>query len=183
MPHTSHPFGVTLFESHVYWTDWFNKSVYRSGKDGDNKIEEIRHGLSGALDIRSVSKDRQPYQWSPCAQDNGGCTHLCLYKYISYKCECPDKRDTIHCIADEIEVTTRPTDTEDYLESNNAQNSDQGDGNETSSKAKLIIIATAIAGCLLIIVVAAILCKFISDLIELNENEIFKRFLGQQFWF
>lgn len=95
--HAAHPFGVTIFESNIYWTDWYNKSVLRAGKTGIHQIEEVRHGLSGALDIRSVSKDRQPNHWTPCALDNGGCTHLCLYKFTSYKCECPDKSDTQIC--------------------------------------------------------------------------------------
>lgn len=95
--HAAHPFGVTVFESNIFWTDWYNKSILRGGKTSNNKIEEIRHGLSGALDIRSVSKNRQPYQWTPCVQNNGGCTHLCLYRYTSYKCECPDKSDTLLC--------------------------------------------------------------------------------------
>lgn len=95
--HAAHPFGVTIFESSIFWTDWYNKSILKGGKTSNNKIEEIRHGLSGALDIRSVSKSRQPYQWTPCALNNGGCTHLCLYRYASYKCECPDKIDTLLC--------------------------------------------------------------------------------------
>lgn len=159
--HASHPFGVTIFESYIYWTDWHNKSVQRADKNGNHKVEIVRHGLSGALEIRSVSKNRQPYQWTPCAQDNGGCTHICLYRYSSYKCECPDKEDTIICKSGEFEITHRPPDSEDYMESENESSSGDDSEVNTSSKARLVIIATAVLGTLLIIVVAAILCKFI----------------------
>lgn len=92
--HTTHPFGVAVFESNIYWTNWYNKSIWKSDKRGRHKAQEVRSGLNGALDIRSVSKSRQPNQWSPCMIENGGCSHLCLYKYATYKCECPDKVDS-----------------------------------------------------------------------------------------
>lgn len=95
--HASHPFGVTVFESNIFWTDWYNKSVYRAEKAGNHKSEEVRHGLSGALDIRSVSKSRQPDDWTPCSEGNGGCTHLCLLKFNTYQCECPDRQDLRNC--------------------------------------------------------------------------------------
>lgn len=58
-------------------------------------------------------------------------------------------------------VTARPTESPDYRE----QIKDEGDvtapyPNETMSKARIVIIATAILGGLLIIVVVAILCKY-----------------------
>lgn len=95
--HTAHPFAVAIFETNLFWTNWYNKSVYRTSKRGNHKAHEVRSGLSGALDIRTVSKNRQPNHWSPCMHENGGCTHLCLYKYASYKCDCPDKDDTHSC--------------------------------------------------------------------------------------
>lgn len=95
--HTTHPFGVAIFESSIYWTNWYNKSIWKSDKRGRHKAQEVRTGLSGALDIRSVSRSRQPNQWSPCVVYNGGCSHLCLYKYTSYICECPDIADSRPC--------------------------------------------------------------------------------------
>lgn len=65
-------------------------------------------------------------------------------------------------ILGEFGVTSRPSESADYLEQLNENNEDSGDNNlnDTSSQARLVIIATAITGGLLIIVVAAILCKF-----------------------
>ena len=95
--YATHPFGIALAGSYVYWTDWYNKSIYRAPKTGSAKGEEIRHGLRGALDIRSVTAKVQQSALNPCTKDNGGCTHLCLFKGKSYVCACPDKPDGRIC--------------------------------------------------------------------------------------
>lgn len=89
-------FSFAQFETNIFWTDWYNKSVYRSqrmprGVYGN--AFEVRDALSGALDIRAVSLGRQPKSWNHCAQDNGGCSHLCLYRAVDYVCACPDRPD------------------------------------------------------------------------------------------
>lgn len=67
-------------------------------------------------------------------------------------------------ILGEFSVTSRPAESADYIEQLGENSDDSGDSDsDTSSQARLVIIATAITGGLLIIVVAAILCKFISD--------------------
>lgn len=95
--HATHPFGVALMGTYIYWTDWYNKSVFRAPKTGAALGQEIRHGLRGALDIRSVSQKRQPVDLNPCLHENGGCTHLCLFKGQSYICGCPDTTDGRLC--------------------------------------------------------------------------------------
>jgi len=70
--------------------------VYRSQKlarSGYGNPFEVRDALSGALDIRAVSLSRQPKSVNHCAQDNGGCTHLCLNRNVDYVCACPDVMD------------------------------------------------------------------------------------------
>ncbi|XP_055385944.1 low-density lipoprotein receptor-related protein 4 isoform X2 [Condylostylus longicornis] len=99
IPVATHPFGLTSLDSAIYWTDWYNKSVFRSTKsDGRyQNIKEIRHSLSSALDVRAISKRRQPYTWNQCANNNGGCSHICLYKGSDYVCACPDIADKRLC--------------------------------------------------------------------------------------
>lgn len=48
------------------------------------------------MEIKAVSAERQ-LGWNPCAVDNGGCTHLCLYRQDSYTCACPDVPDKRKC--------------------------------------------------------------------------------------
>ncbi|ALC49629.1 CG8909 [Drosophila busckii] len=96
VPYAPHPFGLTMFENNIYWTDWYNKSVYRSQRTprvGYGYPFEVRDALSGALDIRSVSASRQAKSWNQCAQDNGGCSHLCFYRGSDYVCACPDRAE------------------------------------------------------------------------------------------
>lgn len=61
----------------------------------------------------------------------------------------------------EFEISSRPSETADYLETGDEEGHNSGDDNEsdTSSQARLVLIAIAISGGLLIIVVSAILCK------------------------
>ncbi|EDW86389.2 uncharacterized protein Dwil_GK17732 [Drosophila willistoni] len=96
VPYAPHPFGLTMLENNIYWTDWYNKSVYRSQRApriGYSNPFEVRDALSGALDIRAVSIHRQAKSWNQCAQDNGGCSHLCFYRATDYVCACPDRPD------------------------------------------------------------------------------------------
>lgn len=96
--HTSHPYGLALIGGFVYWTDWYNKSVYRAAQsDVAAQGVEIRRGLRGALDMRAVSRKRQPTDVHPCLRDNGGCTHLCLFRGSSFVCACPDVPDRRAC--------------------------------------------------------------------------------------
>lgn len=92
-----HPFGITIYKSNIYWTDWYNKTVSRSSKNSSLFVDKLRNTLRGALDIRSVSDIRQPHSNNPCAENNGGCSHLCLYIGRTYVCACPDKFDQRIC--------------------------------------------------------------------------------------
>lgn len=48
------------------------------------------------MEIRAVAAGRQA-GWTPCADRNGGCSHLCLFRQKSYICACPDKPDEKPC--------------------------------------------------------------------------------------
>ena len=39
--HLSHPFAISLFESHVYWTDWRSNAVLRADKWKAENVEVI----------------------------------------------------------------------------------------------------------------------------------------------
>lgn len=84
------------FGDHIYWTDWYQRQIYRADKTtGENTII-VKSNLEGSMGITVVSESRQS-GWTPCAIDNGGCTHLCLYKAKNYTCECPDAPTEEHC--------------------------------------------------------------------------------------
>lgn len=77
-------------------------------------------------------------------------------------------------VSGEFGVASRPTESADYMEQlgENNDGSDDNKDNDTSSQARLVIIATAITGALLIIVVAAILCKLTKKIAQRIEEII-----------
>lgn len=87
----SHPFSISLFENYVYWTDWRTNSVMRANKWNGSDVTAIDRTSSQPFGIQILHSSRQPREGSsPCAIDNGGCSHLCLLSISkTYKCECP----------------------------------------------------------------------------------------------
>lgn len=53
--------------------------------------KEIIQGNYVPMDIRVWDPKRQPYKWTPCEQNNGRCSHLCLLAPYppGYTCACP----------------------------------------------------------------------------------------------
>ncbi|XP_056643570.1 low-density lipoprotein receptor-related protein 4 isoform X1 [Diorhabda sublineata] len=89
---STHPFSLTQHEEYIYWTDWLQKTVKRAEKTTGKDTVIIRPQLDAAMGITMVTGKRQQ-GWNPCAVDNGGCTHLCLFRLKNYTCGCPDKFD------------------------------------------------------------------------------------------
>lgn len=87
----SHPFAIALFGNYVYWTDWRTNSVVRANKWTGSNVVVIQRTLTQPFDIQILHPDRQPIDGvSPCANNNGGCSHLCLlHTNKTYRCDCP----------------------------------------------------------------------------------------------
>ncbi|EDS40963.1 low-density lipoprotein receptor [Culex quinquefasciatus] len=164
----THSFGFTLIGGYMYWTDWHNKSVLRAPKRVAAPVEEVRFGLRGALEIRSVSGSRQPHDINPCAKDNGGCSHLCLFAETRYVCGCPDiPDDETHCRLEpafNVPILTNDEITPTMDEEKPAKsNGSTMLHSKNKIHAQLVIIAIAIVGGLLIIVVIAILVLIVNS--------------------
>lgn len=80
----SHPFSISVFENHVYWTDWRTNSVIRANKWNGSDIAVIDRTSSQPFGIQILHSSRQPpYDGvNPCGNGNGGCSHLCLLRYV-----------------------------------------------------------------------------------------------------
>ena len=66
-----HPFGITLFKDHIYWTDWETDKVERADKmTGDNRIV-VHANLDKLMDITVVHNDRATGMFSINAHYNG----------------------------------------------------------------------------------------------------------------
>lgn len=156
--HAEHPFGFTLTNSYYYFTDWFNKSVIRIPRHSNGNPEEVRHNLRGALEIRSVSIDRQPKYFNPCNESNGGCTHLCLYLGgTKYVCECPNNADSRSCKREIKQSAIKPPDNDDttYTPSTTEGTIPMPKTNDSSLMLGIVIVMTL----LLLLVVSTIICK------------------------
>lgn len=68
---------------------------------GQNRIR-IRTTMKTIMEMKSVSAERQS-GWTPCAVDNGGCSHLCFYIRKEYKCACPDEPNDNTCTTSKSE--------------------------------------------------------------------------------
>lgn len=83
-----HPYGLTLLDSYIYWTDWQTRSIHRAGKDTGANVILVRANLPGLMDIQAVDRT-QPLGFNKCSIRNGGCSHLCLPNPGGFSCACP----------------------------------------------------------------------------------------------
>ncbi|XP_075213889.1 low-density lipoprotein receptor-related protein 6 [Lycorma delicatula] len=86
-----YPFALAFFQDKLYWTDWHTLSVHVIDRHSGGVPKEIINGDYVPTDIRVWEAKRQPYKDTPCARNNGGCSHLCLLTSQSpgYSCACP----------------------------------------------------------------------------------------------
>lgn len=72
-----HPFGLTLHEEKLYWTDWQSKSIQSANKMTGLGRQTLAENLENLMDIHMFHRYRTTVR-TPCAVNNGGCSHLCL---------------------------------------------------------------------------------------------------------
>eukprot|EP00061_Rhincodon_typus_P006918 g28044.t1 len=53
-----HPYGLTLLDSHIYWTDWQTRSIQRADKNTGSDIITVRGNLPGLMDIQAIDRTR-----------------------------------------------------------------------------------------------------------------------------
>ncbi|XP_043938468.1 low-density lipoprotein receptor-related protein 4 isoform X2 [Protopterus annectens] len=83
-----HPYGLTLLDSFIYWTDWQTRSIQRADKTTGSNMITIRGNLPGLMDIQAVDRNK-PLGFNKCGVKNGGCSHLCLPRPSGITCACP----------------------------------------------------------------------------------------------
>ncbi|XP_055694812.1 very low-density lipoprotein receptor isoform X17 [Lutzomyia longipalpis] len=112
-----HPFSITTFEDHVYWTDWDKEAVFKANKFNGRDVEPITalHMLQHPMTIHVYHPYRQPDGVNYCQAVNGHCSHLCLpapkinERSARISCACPTglklMDDGLMCVED---ANTRP---------------------------------------------------------------------------
>ncbi|CAH1788845.1 unnamed protein product [Owenia fusiformis] len=107
----SHPFSVSVFGNHVYWTDWRTNALVRANKWNGSDVEVIQRTTTQPFDLQIYHPKRQPNfidaesVKNPCAENNGNCSHLCLISFNQQAgCRCPHlmklDKDSKTCIVE-----------------------------------------------------------------------------------
>uniref|UniRef100_A0A8P4KAA0 EGF-like domain-containing protein n=1 Tax=Dicentrarchus labrax TaxID=13489 RepID=A0A8P4KAA0_DICLA len=85
-----HPFGLTVHEDKLYWTDWQSKSIQSADKLTGLGRQTLAENLENLMDIHMFHRLRETVR-NPCSVNNGGCSHLCLLAPApkASSCACP----------------------------------------------------------------------------------------------
>ncbi|XP_062917915.1 low-density lipoprotein receptor-related protein 5-like isoform X1 [Mobula hypostoma] len=82
-----HIFGFTLLGDYIYWTDWQRRSIERVHKHHAER-EIIIDQLPDLMGLKAT-RVTKAFGTNPCSENNGGCSHLCLYVPQGPRCACP----------------------------------------------------------------------------------------------
>ncbi|XP_022244841.1 low-density lipoprotein receptor-related protein 4-like isoform X1 [Limulus polyphemus] len=147
-----HPFGLTQFSSYIYWTDWQSQTIERVDKLTGQHRTVVKGNIEYMMEVKAVAKERQ-MGTNPCAVQNGGCSHLCLYQSKNqYICDCPSYPDPRPCSTVPGEVISK-TFTEDYDDefggidtatANTTINCSENDSNEECQQGNFLLSDSAL---------------------------------------
>ncbi|CAB1346314.1 unnamed protein product, partial [Coregonus sp. 'balchen'] len=78
----------------IYWGDAKTDKIEVMGMDGSGRRILVEDKLPHIFGFTLLGdyvywSDWQRRSTNPCAEDNGGCSHLCLYKPVGVQCACP----------------------------------------------------------------------------------------------
>uniref|UniRef100_M3ZRL5 EGF-like domain-containing protein n=1 Tax=Xiphophorus maculatus TaxID=8083 RepID=M3ZRL5_XIPMA len=118
-----HPFGISLFEHNVYFTDWTRMAVIKANKFTDSNPHVIYTTSHTPHGVAVIHQLKQPQAPNPCSLDRGGCEQICVLSHrsdnggLGYRCKCRIGYD-LHadgkrCLGKEILAANRVEGVED----------------------------------------------------------------------
>ncbi|XP_052581109.1 low-density lipoprotein receptor-related protein 2 isoform X1 [Peromyscus californicus insignis] len=104
-----HPFGISLFEEHVFFTDWTKLAVMKANKFTETNPQVYHQSNLRPYGVAVYHALRQPHASNPCGSNNGGCEQVCVLSHrtdndgLGYRCKCEFgfelDTDERHCVA------------------------------------------------------------------------------------
>ncbi|EDO49133.1 predicted protein [Nematostella vectensis] len=96
-----HVFGLTLLGNYLYWTDWERRNIDSVNKFTGREKRSVVEQLPDLQGLKAINMSIT-YGSNPCQTNNGGCSHLCLYRPAGVVCGCPNGmeliKDQLTCI-------------------------------------------------------------------------------------
>ncbi|CAG5865572.1 unnamed protein product [Menidia menidia] len=89
-----HPFGISLFEHNVYFTDWTKMAVMKANKFTDSSPQVVYRTSQTPHGVAVIHQLKQPQVPNPCSADKGGCEQICVLSHrsdnggLGYRCKC-----------------------------------------------------------------------------------------------
>ncbi|KAM7407483.1 hypothetical protein PAMA_003284 [Pampus argenteus] len=89
-----HPFGISLFEHNVYFTDWTKMAVMKANKFTDSSSQVVYSTSQTPHGVAVIHQLKQPHVPNPCSVDRGGCDQICVLSHrsdnggLGYRCKC-----------------------------------------------------------------------------------------------
>lgn len=68
-----HPFALAVWKSHIYWTDWLARGVFRADKNTGQHSMLIKKVTQRPMGIAVASADTHVCPIDICGENNGGC--------------------------------------------------------------------------------------------------------------
>uniref|UniRef100_A0A3P8PZF7 Low density lipoprotein receptor-related protein 2b n=1 Tax=Astatotilapia calliptera TaxID=8154 RepID=A0A3P8PZF7_ASTCA len=89
-----HPFGIALFENHVFFTDWSKMGVIRSNRFNGSNPTLLYRAANRPGHVVVSHPLMQPLVKNPCGRNNGGCEQICVLSHrtdndgLGFRCKC-----------------------------------------------------------------------------------------------
>ncbi|XP_039253082.2 low-density lipoprotein receptor-related protein 6-like isoform X1 [Styela clava] len=89
-----HIFGFSLLDDYLYWSDWEKRKVERMLVNDKRSRHSMIEELPDLMGIKATHIHPSKLT-NPCANNNGGCSHLCLYTPKGPRCQCPNGQELL----------------------------------------------------------------------------------------
>lgn len=99
-PSVVHPFAITVFRNHLYFSDWTRHAVVKVEKFSGNESRVLLANLGQPMDVHVYHSARQPPASNPCNNSKCNCSQLCLITPIP-KRDCVCRCRTGYQLADD----------------------------------------------------------------------------------